>query len=235
MHILIVARGCPNHEYPMNGIFEFDQAKALASIGHKVSYLSIDTRSLRRKRSLGFRSFSKDGVDVFGIDLPLGRIPLRLERAIGIRASLAIAKKAVEINGAPDLVHGHFATYGVYANELGSFFRIPSIYTEHCSLVLTGDEQYCAISQEACQKADLTIAVSSALSSIVSSYSDTPVEIVWNIADADTFSNVHREHHDGYHFVSVGSLLPGKNHSLTINALSILKRKNGEKASLRRK
>lgn len=42
MYILIVARGYPSERYKMNGIFEFDQAKALAKAGHKVIYAAID-------------------------------------------------------------------------------------------------------------------------------------------------------------------------------------------------
>lgn len=33
MKVLVIARGYPSKRYPMNGIFEFDQAKALAEHG----------------------------------------------------------------------------------------------------------------------------------------------------------------------------------------------------------
>ena len=39
MYVLVVARGYPSEKYKMNGIFEFDQAKALAKAGHKVIYM----------------------------------------------------------------------------------------------------------------------------------------------------------------------------------------------------
>ena len=38
MKILIIARGYPTEKYNLNGIFEFDQAKALAKIGHEVFF-----------------------------------------------------------------------------------------------------------------------------------------------------------------------------------------------------
>lgn len=45
MRIYIVARGYPTEKYLGNGIFEFDQAKALVPRGHEVIYLAIDLRS----------------------------------------------------------------------------------------------------------------------------------------------------------------------------------------------
>lgn len=38
MRIYIISRGYPSEKYVKNGIFEFDQAKALASIGHEVVF-----------------------------------------------------------------------------------------------------------------------------------------------------------------------------------------------------
>ena len=62
MYILIIARGYPTEKYKMNGIFEFDQAKALVQAGHKVIYTAVDVRSIRRCRKWGFESFEKYGV-----------------------------------------------------------------------------------------------------------------------------------------------------------------------------
>ena len=75
MYILIIARGYPTEKYKMNGIFEFDQAKALAQAGHKVIYAGIDVRSIRKWRKWGFESFVKDGVQIEAINIACGRIP----------------------------------------------------------------------------------------------------------------------------------------------------------------
>jgi len=50
MYVLFIARGYPTNKYKTYGIFEFDQAKALAKQGHKVVYAAIDLRSIRRWR-----------------------------------------------------------------------------------------------------------------------------------------------------------------------------------------
>ena len=56
--ILIVSRGVPTKEYPMNGLFEFDQARALAALGHDVKMLVVDIRSFLRKRPFGIYHYS---------------------------------------------------------------------------------------------------------------------------------------------------------------------------------
>ena len=44
MYILLISRGIPSEKDPLWGCFEFDQARALRSIGHKVVVLSVDER-----------------------------------------------------------------------------------------------------------------------------------------------------------------------------------------------
>ena len=70
MRIYIISRGYPSEKYVKNGIFEFDQAKALASIGHEVVFLALDLRSFRRKRKFGRESFQKRGVNIEAVNIP---------------------------------------------------------------------------------------------------------------------------------------------------------------------
>ena len=70
MRIFIVSRGYPSEKYVTNGIFEFDQAKALARNGHEVIFLVNDIRSLRRKRKWGRESLEKDGVKIESLNIP---------------------------------------------------------------------------------------------------------------------------------------------------------------------
>ena len=50
MKVAIVSRGMPKAEDPVYGIFEFDQAKALAKRGVEVAFIAIDFRSWTVKR-----------------------------------------------------------------------------------------------------------------------------------------------------------------------------------------
>ena len=82
MKIFIVSRGYPSDKYVTNGIFEFDQARALAKAGHQVVFLAVDLRSIRRKRKFGRESFEKDGVLVEAVNVPCGKIPQGLLRTV---------------------------------------------------------------------------------------------------------------------------------------------------------
>ena len=88
MFVCVVARGYPTNKYEMNGIFEFDQARALNQLGHKVIFVAIDLRSLRRWRKWGIEHFIKDGVEIYAINIPLGRLPHNVLRYVGQLLSL---------------------------------------------------------------------------------------------------------------------------------------------------
>ena len=83
LYILIIARGYPTPKYKGNGILNLIRPKALAEQGCKVLYVAVDLRSIRRWRKWGFEQFHKDGVDVYAINIPLGRIPQSMLQAIG--------------------------------------------------------------------------------------------------------------------------------------------------------
>ena len=55
MLIYILSLGFPSKKYPLQGIFGLDQAKAIASIGHRIILVSIDIRSIRRMRKWGLQ------------------------------------------------------------------------------------------------------------------------------------------------------------------------------------
>ena len=106
MKTFVISRGIPSEKYPLYGIFEFDQAKALAKSGLDTSMLVIDFRSRRYKRKFGFFSYEKDNVKIFELSLPLNLY----RRALPLLQFLMIFlyKKAVKIIGKPELVHAHF-------------------------------------------------------------------------------------------------------------------------------
>ena len=71
MKAFVISRGIPTEDYPLYGIFEFDQAKALAKSGVDTSMLVIDFRSRNYKRKYGLLSYKKDDVNIFELSLPL--------------------------------------------------------------------------------------------------------------------------------------------------------------------
>lgn len=130
MKIFIISRGFPTDEYKMNGIFEMDQAKALQKAGLDVVFLSVDLRSIRRKRRFGIDSFVKDGVQMYTIDIPLGNIPKSILYKVGIWATKKIYKLAVKKEGEPDLIHTFFTDQAYMVTKAFEDSDIPVVVTE---------------------------------------------------------------------------------------------------------
>ena len=65
MKIFIIARGYPSVKEPTWGCFEKDQAEALASLGHNVTILSVDTRFRWYWRRLGITKKIANGIKIY--------------------------------------------------------------------------------------------------------------------------------------------------------------------------
>lgn len=130
MKVYIVSRGYPTDKYKMNGIFEMDQAKALKKAGLDVVFLSVDLRSLRRKRKFGTNSFIHKGIRVYSIDIPLGNIPKNILYKIGIWATRKIYKLARKEQGKPDIIHTFFTDQAYMVTKAFEDKGIPIVVTE---------------------------------------------------------------------------------------------------------
>lgn len=110
MLVFIVSRGYPSPKYKFNGIFEYDQARALQKAGCKVILLAVDLRSIRRWRNWGIEHMFQDGIDIYTLNIPLGRIPHYLLKFWGIIGTKKLYKIAIQRHGVPDVIHCHFMT-----------------------------------------------------------------------------------------------------------------------------
>ncbi|MDD6477322.1 MAG: glycosyltransferase [Eubacteriales bacterium] len=91
-----------------SGSFEFDQAYALAKESNEVCLISLDLRSIRRKRQLGITQICDKGLDIIKISIPLGAINKKLFYKIAIRRFTKILKKRIAQCGDFDVIHAHF-------------------------------------------------------------------------------------------------------------------------------
>lgn len=224
MYILIIARGYPTEKYKMNGIFEFDQAKALAQAGHKVIYAGIDVRSIRKWRKWGFESFVKDGVQIEAINIPGGRIPKTILRQIQMHGLKKLYKKIETKYGKPDIIHAHFLGYGNISNKVLEKQNIPIILTEHLSgmnnkaleprLITLGAETY--------PKVDKLITVSRALANNIEEKFGVKATVIPNMVDTESFNYISRKNeNDDYVFVSTGGLIPRKSMDMLVDSFNI--------------
>ena len=220
MYTLFITRGYPTEKYKTNGIFEYDQAKALVKQGCKVVYAAIDVRSIRRWRKWGIQREYKDGVHIYAINIPLGRVPKKILRTFSFLGLKLLYKKIVKEKGVPDILHAHFTGPAFSASKLKEITDIPLVITEHFSQINREEisEDLFKIAKMAYNKADALIAVSPALAKKIHiNFGINPIYIP-NIVDLDVFKYEDKEESEYFNFVSTGNLIETKRMDLTIEA-----------------
>lgn len=232
MKILFVSRGCPDENFPLNGIFEFDQAKALAACGHEVFFAALDF-SRKSKGTLGLSVFSKNGVKVYRFFMPSGVY----RRALPLLRMVLdyVYKHIISDCGKPDIVHVHFYFMGAIGSILKTKYGLPVLHTEHSSKLNKPANEISDLDKKlarmAFSAADMVISVSKALSLRLEENFGVKSRVIPNIVDDHAF--VYRERRKDkvvFDFVSVGRLVPIKNFDKLIPAFA--KADLGEKARL---
>ena len=209
MYILMITRGYPSKKYIMNGIFEFDQAKALVNAGQKVVYAVIDVRSIRRTRKWGFESFFMDGVQIEAINIPCGRIPKTILDRIRINLLYKLYKRIINKYGVPDIIHSHFIDYGYITARVFGKSEMPIILTEHFSgmnkniispyLLRLGKYTY--------PRMDQIISVSNFLAAHIKNKFGIQPIVIPNVVDLLNFNYKNkRGNNNSFTFVSTGAL-----------------------------
>lgn len=223
MYVMIVSRGIPSEKYKMHGIFEYDQAKALALMGCKVVFAVVDIRSIRRWRKWGLERYDRDGVHVFRVNIPGGRLPASIQNWL-IRSGIRILYRMVEREfGKPDIIHSHFTQYGYATVSLRKYFPFPLVLTEHSSLLMkkTLEKKVKRMAAKAYSLSDTVISVSPALAKVLEENFEVKSLYIPNIVDTSTFSFVpEHQNEDHFCFVSVGNLIERKRMDLTIEAFA---------------
>ncbi len=231
MYFLVLARGFPRASYPMNGIFEWDQAKALREQGHKVIYLALDMRSFRRKRKFGMRVFQEQGIDVYDCNFPLGAVGQSLLNFFSWRMFCGAYKKIVRAHGKPDILHAHFArTTGYAAYRAHEKYGLKYIVTEHDSKI-NGDAVSASerkLLKRVYRAAACRIAVSENFKARLESLYGEKFEYVPNIVDLSAMNCVNKVPHAGFTFVSVGALSEWKGMDKTIEGFAVLHSRHPE-------
>ncbi len=221
MRLLIVSRGFPTEKYNLNGIFEYDQAKALVQAGNEVIFAAIDFRSIRRWRKWGYETLDKDGIHIEALNIPCGRIPkviLNKYREIALKK---LYQKITDKYGEPDIIHSHFLEIGYATVKAFKETKIPIVLTEHLSsinqieisayLKKTGEFTYSKVNQ--------LITVSSLLSDSIRRKFKVDSIVVPNVIDSSSFSfDANKNRSDGFVFITTGGLVKRKGIDILIKA-----------------
>ncbi|MCI8417375.1 MAG: glycosyltransferase family 4 protein [Lachnospiraceae bacterium] len=220
MKILFVTNGVPTDQYPLIGIFEFDQAKALAAAGHEVIFFGIDLRSVRRKRKWGIYHGERCGVSWYRIDIPVGAVPLRLFCMIGTWGLEYLYSKVFKTSK-PDLIHAHFTEMGCMASRLARKKQVPLVITEHSSLMnqekINVSLKRCAI--EGYYAAKCVIAVSDGLKKSLYRHTGIQCRVIPNIINLEEFE-LKPNKHIGFGFIITANIVPLKQHQMLIKAFA---------------
>lgn len=223
MRILIVARGYPTNKYKLNGIFEFDQAKALAENGLEVLYIALDSRSIRRWRKWGIEKKIIDGIKVYSINIPCGNIPKKIRNMINIWALKKVYKVLSVECGIPDLIHAHFISTGYIVSKVFFNLDIPLVLTEHSSEMNKEkiSDYYHNIGVITYSRMDQIVAVSEYLGKNIKNIFKVDVITIPNIIDLSNFRyeiDAKSKKNKYFSFISVGRLHPDKGMDVLINS-----------------
>lgn len=225
MKIMMIARGYPSKKYPLNGIFELDQAKALVAIGHQVCLSVIDLRSLRRWRTWGYEQKYIDGVVIHALNIPCGRIPLKWLYRIGGAGIKRLYKRVVKLWGVPEVIHSHFTDISIMTSQAFIGIDIPMIMTEHSSAII--EKAMKRFEKEKTktmyQSMARVIAVSNSLAKIIhDEYKIVPI-VIPNILDIEAIEpndGPDKKNEQIFRFISVGNLVKVKNMDVLIRGFS---------------
>lgn len=214
MFVLVIARGYPTKQYPMNGIFEFDQARALAAAGCKVVYAAVDLRSLRRWRKWGVEHLIKDGVEIYAINVPLGRVPHSMLRFVGRLAVRALYRLILRSHSEPDVVHAHFLNMAETALALKSMSNSLFVMTEHSSMIAKDAALYTKWVKKYARgiyaSYDKVIAVSPSLAEILRRNFNAAPVCVPNMLDSIFLEQRDKREHNEFGFIFIANLIRRK-------------------------
>ncbi|WP_026662057.1 glycosyltransferase [Butyrivibrio proteoclasticus] len=220
-YILEVSWGCPTDEYPLNGLFQFDQARALHNAGKDIVFLALDLRSFRKKRKWGYDRFVKENIQVCEYNFPCGPLPPAIKYAI---QDFAFKKAIVHIEkefGIPECIHVHCCQQAISVTEYSNKRHIPYVITEHITPLDEGDgiEKR---KEKALKEAKEVIAVSKALARDIENKYGAKSVVVPNIADLSEFEYAPKNKAEGntFEFLSAASVNYGKGFDVLIKAFA---------------
>lgn len=229
MYILLVSRGIPSTKDPQWGCFEFDQAQALKSLGHKVVILSVDERIRFYRRKLGITHAVIDGIECYNLRF----IPKKISNLFGYSISSKISRAQydslfnhiISKEGLPDIIYSHYLKISYNAVSLKNKYHLPLVAIEHWSEI--NNEilipEALKIGNSTYHHVDQLICVSESLKQMVKKHFYQDSIVVHNmIAKSFCNSNFDSITNKKIKFVATGSLIHRKGFDLLPKAFSLL-------------
>lgn len=228
MTIYIIARGYPSVNDPVWGCFEKDQAEALASLGHKVVILAVDTRLRMFRMPLTTQEITANGVSVYNIiAIPHAFLFFLSEsnkNALSTILLNIVYKRAIATHGIPDVLYSHYLYNTQCATFLKKKYNIPLIGIEHWSHLgkMPIPKEIQKIAVNIYPQLDLLISVSTALRKNIQEQIGTDSIVIPNMLGHEFLHKTKNEHRNNKikKIITTGRLVEGKKFDLLIRALS---------------
>lgn len=231
MHILIIpSEHLVTEKAPFEGVFQLEQARALARAGHQVGIISAGVITLRYLFS-GYPYKRQELFENVHISRRYERIfaPARYypEKAFQKKVSLLFFTEFdtyVDKYGRPDVVHAHnFLRAGFVAAELKDKHGIPFVLTEHNTGFARGliPQNLDGDLRVVCEKAAFVTCVSLPFKKLLDQRLDCSFEVFHNIVDNIFFEGQLTEKNtDCFRFLNVALMDEKKNQALALSAFS---------------
>ena len=185
-YILEISWGCPGKRYPLNGIFQFDQAAALRDIGLNVVFGALDLRSVRRWRKWGVSRREHKGIPVYEYSFPCGPLKPDIKYRIQDRGFTKLIAQVEKRYGKPAVIHVHTCQQAISVKDYCDCNDIPYVITEHITHVDEGGEIELR-KKTVLHDAKQVIAVSNALGRDLKRVYDVDSITIPNIVDLSEF------------------------------------------------
>lgn len=223
---MLVTRGWPTKNNPMNGNYEAVQAKALAKKGVDVTVFCRGTNYVNDYKRIDV--IKENGVTVYQYYPRQSQI-LRL-LTLGLsnmwfneRSLYRSYQKYEDECGKPDLIHAHIIVVANHCHYLLKKRKIPFVITEHWSKINypIWKEPRLLWWKRMYKKVSKTIAVSSALAKSLKTKFNVDSIVIGNMVESHFFERISLEKHDDqFVFIAVGNLIKRKGYDLLIDAFA---------------
>lgn len=227
MKIMIMPTSYPDESNPVKNVYIYEQAKALAALGHQICVLHVQkqpSKALLKPLDKSVRCCD-DGFAVrYARKMKTfweGKLP-GVNRDSFVRCMKQLFSVALEKEGLPDVIYSHFSCWAGYAAvQIGRQYHIPVVNIEHFNKFINGRADKAMIEGLKCvvEQSEANLAVSEKLRDCILGLTgtDKPVEVVPNMID-DRFVYCAPEAHEGFVFSAVANLNRGKRFDLLIQA-----------------
>lgn len=230
MNILLVARGVPSKQDPQWGSFEFDQAKALAALGHNVVIASVDTRFRFYWRKPGLTINTVQGIKTYNLFV----CPEAIVSLFGHFVLAQFTKRVwhfleqtlLQNEQKFDVIYSHYLRNSHRAVHYLQDIHAPIVAIEHWSEVnqptLRPDIK--KMGNDVYPKVDRLISVSHAAGDSIMRHFGKESTVVYNMVDPSFLfvPKSQKNANDKFTFIAVGSLRPLKGYDTLIEAINKL-------------